>query len=284
MTENKHLKVFFKAEKLRRLIFQIILMSISIVTLFPIYFVIVSSFKTRKEFLYNLLGPPLSPTFANFEQAMHQGNLILWFRNSVIMTVSTVIIVALVSSAAAFAISKMEFKGRKTLLKILISLMVMPPVVMVIPLFILMVHVGLINNFIGVIVIYAGLLAPFDVYLLNSFFGSIHDEIIAAAAIDGCSTGQIFSYIILPLSLPAITTIVVVNGLWVWNELMISLIFLQGNNIRTFMAGLTQFQGRFTVNQPLVLAGALLGMLPVMVLYLVGQKYFVRGLTAGAVK
>jgi len=284
MMEYKHSKGMVKAENIRRILFQIILLTISLVTLFPIYFVIVSSFKTRKEFLYNLFGPPLSPTFANFEQAMHQGNLILWFRNSVIMTVATVIIVTLVSSAAAFAISKLEFKGRIFLLRILVSLMIMPPVVMVIPLFILMVRVGLINNFLGVIIIYAGLLAPFSVYLLNSFFSSIHDEIIAAAAIDGCSTFQIFRYIILPLSLPAITTIVVVNGLWVWNELMISLIFLQGNNIRTFMAGLTQFQGRFTVNQPLVLAGAFLGMLPVMILYLVGQKYFVRGLTAGAIK
>jgi raffinose/stachyose/melibiose transport system permease protein len=284
MTENNHPNVFINAEKFRKILFQVLLLVISIADLFPIYFVIVSSFKTHKDYLYNLFGPPLSPTFDNFQQALVQGNLLLWFRNSVIMTVSTVTIVTLICSAAAFATSKMEFKGRKTLLRILVSLMIMPPVVMIIPLFLLMVRVGLINNFIGVIIIYAGLLAPFSVYLLNSFFGSIHDEILAAASIDGCSTFQIFRYIILPLSGPAITTQVVVNGLWVWNELMISLIFLQGNNIRTLMPGLTQFQGRFSVNQPLIMAGAFLGMLPVMLLYLVGQKYFVRGLTAGAVK
>ena len=190
----------------------------------------------------------------------------------------------LLASLAAFATSKMEFRGRLPLLKVLVSLMVMPPVVMVIPLFILMVRIGWVNNFASVILIYSGLLAPFSVYLLNSFFGSVHDEIIAAAAIDGCSTFQIFRYIMLPLSLPALTTLVVVNVLWVWNELLISLIFLQGDEIRTFMAGLTQFQGRFAVDQPLVMAGALLGMLPIMVLYLFGQRYFVRGLTAGAVK
>jgi raffinose/stachyose/melibiose transport system permease protein len=284
MTEYTPPKVLINAENFRKVIFQLLLVAISIADLFPIYYVIVTSFKTHPEYLHNLFGPPISPTFGNFQQALIQGNLLLWFRNSVIMTVTTVTIVTLICSAAAFATSKMEFKGRKALLRILVSLMIMPPVVMIIPLFLLMVRVGLINNFLGVIIIYSGLLAPFSVYLLNSFFGTIQDEILAAASIDGCSTFQIFRYIVLPLSGPAITTQVVVNGLWVWNELMISLIFLQGNDIRTLMPGLTQFQGRFTINQPLIMAGALLGMLPVMLLYLVGQKYFVRGLTAGAVK
>jgi len=268
----------------RRAVFQVLLLGISLATLFPIYFVVVSSFKSHKEYLYNLFGLPQAPTLENFQQALRQGHLLVWFGNSVVVTVITVIVVTLLSSAAAFATSKMQFKGRQALLKVMVSLMIMPPVVMVIPLFILMVRVQLINNFTSVILIYAGLLCPFSVYLLNSFFGSIHNEILAAAAIDGCSTFQIFRYIILPLSGPAITTLVVVNGLWVWNELMISLIFLQGDEIRTLMAGLTQFQGRFTSNQPLILAGAFLGMLPIMVLYLVGQRYFVRGLTAGAVK
>jgi raffinose/stachyose/melibiose transport system permease protein len=284
MNDSAPVRIFNAGERVRRVVFQVMLLAVSLATLFPIYFVIVSSLKTRKEYLYNLFGPPIAPTLANFEQALHQGNLLLWFRNSVLVTVITVVLVTLLSSAAAFATAKMEFRGRKTLLKVLVSLMIMPPVVMIIPLFILMVRVGLINNFTSVIVIYAGLLCPFSVYLLNSFFGSIHNEILSAAAMDGCSTFQIFQYMILPLSGPAITTLVVVNGLWVWNELMISLIFLQGDDIRTFMSGLTQFQGRFTVNQPLILAGAFLGMLPVMLLYLIGQQYFVRGLTAGAVK
>ncbi len=284
MTRNFLARELRSPGAFRRIVFQALLVSLSIITLFPIYFVVVSSLKTHKEYLYNLFGLPQVVTLENFQQALRQGHLLVWFGNSVLVTVITVIVVTLLSSAAAFATSKMEFKGRQTLLKIMVSLMIMPPVVMIIPLFILMVRVNLINNFTSVIIIYAGLLCPFSVYLLNSFFGSIHNEILATAAMDGCSTLQIFRYVILPLSGPAITTLVVVNGLWVWNELMISLIFLQGDDIRTLMAGLTQFQGRFTSNQPLILAGAFLGMLPIMLLYLVGQRYFVRGLTAGAVK
>jgi raffinose/stachyose/melibiose transport system permease protein len=262
----------------------LLLLLFAIAAIFPIYFMVASAFKTHDEYLRNIWGPPIQPTLDSFRRAFLRGNLLVWFRNSVIVTVLTVTFVTLLSSLAAYATSKMEFRGRLPLLKILVSLMVMPPVVMVIPLFILMVRIQLVNNFASVILIYAGLLAPFSVYLLNSFFGSIHDEIIAAAAIDGCSTLQIFRYVVLPLSLPALTTLIVVNALWVWNELLISLIFLQGDDIRTFMAGLTQFQGRFTVDQPLVMAGAFLGMLPIMVLYLFGQRYFIRGLTAGAVK
>ncbi len=263
---------------------QLLLLLFAVAAIFPIYFMVASAFKTHDEYLRNIWGLPIHPTLDSFSRAFQRGNLLVWFRNSVIVTVLTVTFVTLLSSLAAYATSKMEFPGRLPLLKILVSLMVMPPVVMVIPLFILMVRIQLVNNFTSVILIYAGLLAPFSVYLLNSFFGSVHDEIIAAAAIDGCSTLQIFRYVMLPLSLPALTTLVVVNVLWVWNELLISLIFLQGDDIRTFMAGLTQFQGRFSVDQPLVMAGAFLGMLPIMVLYLFGQRYFVRGLTAGAVK
>ena len=284
MTDNNHTNKYLRNPNFGKYFFQLLLICICIADLFPIYYVIVSSLKSHNEYLDNMFGLPISPTLENFAQALGEGNILIWFRNSVFVTVVTVTIITLIGSAAAFAISKMRFRGRKTFLKILVSLMIMPPVVMIIPLFLLMVKVQLINNFIGVIIIYAGLLAPFTVYLLNSFFGSIQDEILAAALMDGCSTFQIFRYIILPLSGPAITTQIVVNGLWVWNELMISLIFLQGNNIRTLMPGLTQFQGRFTMNQPLIMAGALMGMLPIIILYLVGQKYFVRGLTAGAVK
>ena len=169
MTEYTPPKVLINAENFRKVIFQLLLVAISIADLFPIYYVIVTSFKTHPEYLHNLFGPPISPTFDNFQQALIQGNLLLWFRNSVIMTVTTVTIVTLICSAAAFATSKMEFKGRKALLQILVSLMIMPPVVMIIPLFLLMVRVGLINNFLGVIIIYSGLLAPFSVYLLTAF-------------------------------------------------------------------------------------------------------------------
>ncbi len=272
------------ASLLGKLLSQILLVAVSLAALFPIYFVVVNAFKTKQDYLVSLLAPPLRPTLANFAEALRRGNLFVWFRNSVLVTVASVTVVTVLSSAAAFATSKMRFPGRKTLLKVLVSLMIMPPVVMVIPLFIFMVRIGWINTFPAVIVIYSGLLAPFSVYLLNSFFGSIHDEIIAASIIDGCSTFEVYRRIILPLSTPALATLVVVNSLWVWNELLISLIFLQGDQIRTLMAGLTQFQGRFSVNQPLVLAGAFLGMMPIIVLYLVGQRYFVRGLTAGAIK
>jgi ABC-type glycerol-3-phosphate transport system permease component len=263
---------------------QILLISICVVNLFPIYYIIISAFKSLNEYYKNLFGFPSKPTLANFIQVFNEGDFSIWFRNSVIVTILSVLVITLISSLAAFAISKMNFRGRNLLLRALITLMIIPPVVMIIPLFNLMVKIKLINNFSSVIIIYSGLQAPFSVYLLQSFFGSVDNEILSAASIDGCSTFQIYTKIILPLAKPALITQTIVNGLWVWNELMISLIFLQGNEIRTLMPGLTQFQGRFSVNQPVIMAGALMAILPIFILYLFGQKYFIKGFTTGAIK
>ena len=146
------------------------------------------------------------------------------------------------------------------------------------------VNVGLVNSLTGVIIIYSGLLIPFSVYLLVSFFRSLPTELFDAAAIDGCTNFDTLWRITLPLSTPAIVTLVVVNALFVWNELLIALVFLQSEELKTLMPGLTLFKGHFTLNEPLIMAGTLIATLPMILLYLFGQRLFVEGLTAGAVK
>jgi ABC-type glycerol-3-phosphate transport system permease component len=166
----------------------------------------------------------------------------------------------------------------------MIVLMVIPPAVLILPLFVLMVNIGLINTLSSVIIIYSGLLIPFSVYLLVSFFRSLPPELFDAASIDGCSNFDTFWRITLPLSTPALVTLVVVNALFVWNELFIALVFLQDETVKTLMPGLTLFKGHFTVNEPLIMAGTLIATIPMILLYLFGQRLFVEGLTAGAVK
>jgi ABC-type glycerol-3-phosphate transport system permease component len=147
-----------------------------------------------------------------------------------------------------------------------------------------MVNIGLVNKIPSVIIIYCGLLIPFSVYLLVSFFRSLPPELFDAAAIDGCSNLDTFWRITLPLSTPAMVTLIVVNALFVWNELFIALVFLQGETVMTLMPGLTLFKGHFTVNEPLIMAGTLIATVPMILLYLFGQRLFVEGLVAGAVK
>ena len=172
----------------------------------------------------------------------------------------------------------------ESILGFIISLMVIPPVVMVIPLFIFMVKISLVNTYAGVILIYSGLTLPFSIYLLTTFFKSIPQAIIDSAFIDGCSSFKTLTNIILPLSMPPIITLIVVNSLWVWNELMIALIFLQKDQLKTLMVGITVFKSRYNINIPLTMMGLVVITIPMVALYLFGQKYFVKGLISGSVK
>jgi ABC-type glycerol-3-phosphate transport system permease component len=135
-----------------------------------------------------------------------------------------------------------------------------------------------------VILIYAGLTTPFSVYMLTNFFRSIPRELIESALTDGASHLRVLLQIVVPLSLPALVTLVVVNSLYVWNELLIALVFLPEDELKTLMVGLTVFRSRYNLDVPVTMAGMLLAALPMIILYVFGQRFFIRGLTAGAVK
>ena len=263
---------------------QLVLLVISVVAIYPIYYMVVTAFKNRPDWLHNQFGLPHPFTLQNITDALNKGNIPLWFANSVIVTLASLVASTLVSALAAYAIARFHFRGKAFYFNSMIALMVIPPAVLILPLFVLMVNIGLINTLPSVIIIYSGLLIPFSVYLLVSFFRSLPPELFDAAAIDGCTSFDTFWRITIPLSIPALVTLVVVNALFVWNELFIALVFLQDETVKTLMPGLTLFKGHFTVNEPLVMAGTLIATVPMILLYLFGQRLFVEGLTAGAVK
>ena len=207
-----------------------------------------------------------------------------WFVNSFIITVFAVIITLIFSIFTAYALSRYKFRFRNAITNFIISLIIVPPVVMIIPLFILWTRIDFINTYHGIIIIYAGLLLPFSIYLLIGFFKTIPQSLIESAYIDGASSFRIIWKIVFPLSLPAIGTLFVVNAIWVWNELLIALIFMQKADMRTIIGGLSQFVTKFQVEVPLLMMGLTIATIPIIVLYLFTQQYFVRGLTAGALK
>ena len=147
--------------------------------------------------------------------------------NSVLVTTASVVAATIVATLAAFAIARLPFRGRTFLLRLLIALMVIPPAVLVLPLFLGLQPLGLTNTYQGVVLIYTGMLIPFSVYMLSSFFRTLPAELFEAARIDGASTMRILRSIVVPLSGPAFVTLIVVNAMWVWNELLIALVFLQ---------------------------------------------------------
>ena len=200
------------------------------------------------------------------------------------VTVGSVAVTVAVGALAAHAFSRFHFTGKEKVFNLIIALMIIPPIVMIIPLFVLATRARLVNTYWSAIIIYAGLMLPFSVYLLRNFFVTIPESIVDSARIDGCSDMGIFLRIVVPLSRSALITLVVVNVLWVWNELLIALIFLQKEELTTLVVGLIRFQGRFRIDQPVILAGIFASMVPMVILYLVGQRFLVQGLTAGALK
>lgn len=252
--------------------------------LYPIYFMVSTALKGRAEYLEDKWGPPWPLEWGNFGDAIGGGEFFQWFQNSAIFTLGAVVLSTVIAALAAFAIARMQFWGRDALLTINVALMVVPPVVMVIPLFGLFTQLELVSTYHGVILIYAGLVTPFSVYLLTNFFRSIPRELIESALSDGASHLRILTQIVMPLSFPALITLVLVNSLFVWNELLIALVFLPEDELKTLMVGLTVFRSRYNLDVPITMAGMLLAALPMVLLYAFGQRFFIRGLTAGAVK
>ena len=261
-----------------------ILFLASLVALVPTVFMIVTSLKSQEEYVYDKIGLPDSLVFENFRSALIDNPFLMWMTNSAVLVVGAVSTSVVVSCLGAYAFARMNFRGRDTVFAVTISLMAVPPVVMIVPLFVLYTQLSLISTFRGAIVIYAGLITPFSVYLLTTFFRTLPRELFDSARIDGASDLAILWKVVLPLSLPALVTLVVVNALFVWNDLLIAIIFLQDDSSRTLMGGLSVFQGRYNNQIPLTMAGMVIATAPMVILYVSFQRYFIRGLMAGAIK
>ncbi len=261
-----------------------VLLVAAFLALVPTLFMIMTALKSEEEYAIDKMGLPSMPVIENFRAVLADSPFLSWMANSVIMVVGAVLLSTVISCLAAYAIACMEFRGRETLLALSTSLMAVPPVVMIVPLFVLYTQLGLISTYQGTIVIYAGLITPFSVYLLATFFRTVPKELFEAARIDGAGHFLILRKIVLPLSLPAIMTLVVVNSLYVWNDLLIAIIFLQDDAKRTLMAGISVFQGRYNNQVPLTMAGMVIASAPMLILYIAFQKHFIRGLMAGAIK
>jgi ABC-type glycerol-3-phosphate transport system permease component len=263
---------------------QILVIFATLLSLFPVYFMVVSALKTKSEYIANKWGLPASLYLRNFETALAGEKFFMRFANSTILTVGAVVVSLIVACLAAYAFARMEFPGKRTLFNVILSLMVVPPVVMIIPLFVTMVRWHMVNTYQGTIIIYTGLLLPFSIYLMTNFFRAIPREIIEAARIDGCSNLGIFWRIMMPLSAPAVVTLIVVNALWVWNELLIALVFMQKDELKTLMVGISALRSRNYVDIPATMAGLFVATIPIVIVYMFGQRFFIRGLTGGAVK
>ena len=262
---------------------QAILVLASIVALFPLWFMLWTAVRSNDDYFRSPLGWPREVRWENFGRAFDE-NIGRWVVNSAIVTTGAVVLVTLISVPAAYAFVRLPFRGSAMLLKVFVFLMVIPPIVMLLPLFALMTALGRVNHFDAVIVAYAGLMFPFSVFMMVRYIETIPQDLYEAAFVEGASHWRILWSIVTPLIVPALLTLGIVNALWAWNELLIAVVLLQREDSRTLQAGLALLKGKNSMDMPLVMAGATISAIPLLLLYLFGQRVFMSGLLAGAVK
>lgn len=261
-----------------------VVVGLTLFAIVPVYFMIATSFKTRVQYAQDQLALPSEPTLENFTAVLGNPLFLTWIGNSFLLTVVAVTVGIALSTMAAYALACMDFRGRQLAFIAFVALLGAPAVALVIPLFRVMVTTQLINTLPGVMIVYIGLMIPYTTYFLTAFFRRLPDSLFEAAQVDGAGHWTRFWSIALPLSRPGVITLTLVNTLWVWNELLVSIVFLQQNDRRTLMGGLTVFQGEFSSNVPAIMAGLCVAVVPMFLLYIAGLRYFMSGLMAGSEK
>jgi raffinose/stachyose/melibiose transport system permease protein len=267
--------------KIGSLIKHAFLVLVCVASIYPIWFILQTSVKTNAEYMLSPIGLPIHSTPSNYVQVIRSMPVPRWAWNSFVVTLISATLSTAIALPAGYAFAFGRFRGRSALFNSNIAFMVVPPVALLAPIFTLMVNMHLINRLPSVIIFYVGLFLPFSVFFITNFMRTIPVELLDAARVDGLSPFGTLRRIVAPLTSPALFTLMLVNIIYGWNELLIALVFLQDDRSRTLMAGLSVFQGRYVTQQPLVMAGSFLSVVPILLLYTFGQRFFVRGLTAG---
>ncbi len=287
MLERIYMRLFNgrnSGDNIALLITYIALLSAAVLTFYPILWMIFGSLKSTSEFYTNTWGIPTAPLWQNYADAWQRAELGEQFINSVIATAGTLLLVIPLTSIAAYALAKMEFPGNKVLYYLFLSGMMIPQGVMAIPVFSVVLQLGLLNTRLALILVYAAQNLGFGIFLMVAFYKSLPKELEEAALVDGCSPIGAFLRVILPLVRPGIATQVIFSGTTAWNEYLISSVLIRSKNLETLPLGLVNFTGRYTTNYPQLFAALTIATLPIIALYIMGQKQFISGMTAGAVK
>ncbi|MEG2288044.1 MAG: carbohydrate ABC transporter permease, partial [Ruthenibacterium sp.] len=224
-----------------------------------------------------------NPQWNNFKDAWVNGRLGLYMKNGLIVCLVKVPLGIICASMLAFALTRLKITGSRGIFLFVLAGMMLPLQIVLIPLNIFYSHLGLTNTYLCLITAYIGFGVPLATLIFRGFFKSIPKELDDAAYIDGCNNWRLYASIILPLAKPAIATVFIIDFLNTWNEFMVQSVLVTKDVMKTVPAGLMSFFGEFSVDYGLLNAGVLMSIVPVLLVYLLFQRYFVNGV-AGAVK
>lgn len=263
-----------------------ILITYTLIALFPVAVILINSFKTRKAIFRSPLSLPNSESFSlvGYETVMKQGDFVLYFQNSLIVTVVSLTMVLLFGAMAAFALA--EYRFRLNLLTgLYLALGIMIPIRLgTVAILQMMVASGLVNTLTALILVYTAQGLPLAIFILSEFMQGISDDLKNAGRIDGLSEYRIFLRLVLPLVRPAMATVAVFTMIPIWNDLWFPLILAPAEEVKTVTLGAQVFIGQFVTNWNAVLSSLSLAIVPVLILYVIFSKQLIKGITSGAVK
>ncbi|TDD50241.1 carbohydrate ABC transporter permease [Nonomuraea terrae] len=251
----------------------------------PLALLVVTAIRPLSDFIGN--GPlswPSAFTWENFSDAWDIGNFATTYGNSALLLILKVPLGVLISAMLGFALAKLRMKFRRTVMFSVFLGLTIPIYIAIVPVFIMMRTAGATDSVIGLIGPYLAFGIPFEVLVLQSFFRQLPNEIIEAARVDGAGDWRIFWTIVLPLSAPALVTVLILDAVATWNEFLFALILLNSDANKTLPVGLLNFQGQFSNNTTGLAAGILIAVVPILLAYTLLQRWIVAGLTAGATK
>lgn len=263
-----------------------ILIVYMLIALFPVFVIVINSFKSRRAIFNSPLSLPDAHSFSlgGFQTVMSQGDFLLYFQNSLIVTVVSVFLVLLFGAMAGFALSEYRFRGN-SLMGLYLALGIMIPIRLgTIAILKLMVVTGLVNTLTALILVYTAQGLPLSIFILSEFMHQVSEDLKNAGRIDGLSEYRIFFRLVLPLVRPAMATVAVFTMIPIWNDLWFPLILAPSDATKTVTLGAQMFIGQFVTDWNAVLAALSLAILPVLGLYLLFSRQLIRGITSGAVK
>ncbi len=263
-----------------------VLLAFGISILVPFAWVLLSSLKTGNEIFASPWSTPRQPQFVNFSHAWETGSIGHNLFNSVVVTVGTLAILLPIGAMAAYVLVKYPFRGSKLILNSFMGGLMFPNFLVIIPLYLLIERLGLLNTKFGLILVYVAYSLAFTVFVLSGFFEQLPNELIEASFLDGCTHAGSFWKVMFPLAKPGILVVAIFNAIGLWNEYPLALVLAQTDNVRTLpigIANLTNTQ-QYAGDWGALLAGIVIVMLPVMIIYLVFREQIQKTMLAGALK
>ncbi|WP_055045987.1 carbohydrate ABC transporter permease [Devosia sp. A16] len=261
-----------------------VLVVVAVVALYPLVFTVLNSLKTRTGYAQNPLGLPVDISFENYVETFVRMDVPRLLLNSIITTGGGLLLSTVAALFIAYAVTKLRIKGGNLIFLFIIAMLVIPSQVVIYPLYETILDLGLGGTYQGLIFSYAAFGLPISTYMLAAFFRAIPDELIEAARIDGAGELRILFQMMLPISTPAIAALSILNFVWMWNDLLLPLVIMGGSDKTTLMVGVALLSGQYDVSIPLISAGLIVALLPVMIVYLLFQRQILSGALAGAVK